>query len=280
MQKTFETPGQVTLDLRIPTGEISIDPTLPDRVELDLIAHDEESERLLEEARIESRQTGGGYEVLVDVPSKRNFGLSALFGRTGITCRVRCPEGSNAELRTKSADVGARGTLGNVDVVTASGDVELRDVERALNVKSASGDLRAEAVGGDVTVQSASGDVSVESIGGRGKIQTVSGDLHVGEAHGDLTANSVSGDQFHAAVSEGNVRANSVSGDVAIGIRQGSRVYLDCNTVSGDTSSELAVSGEPVGDGPLVEVRAKTVSGDITITRASAPADNAQEVHA
>jgi DUF4097 and DUF4098 domain-containing protein YvlB len=102
----------------------------------------------------------------------------------------------------------------------------------------------------------------------------------VGEAHGDLTANSVSGDQFHAAVSEGNVRTNSVSGDVAIGIRQGSRVYLDCNTVSGDTSSELAVSGEPVGDGPLVEVRAKTVSGDITITRASAPADNAQEVHA
>jgi hypothetical protein len=40
------------------------------------------------------------------------------------------------------------------------------------------------------------------------------------------------------------------------------------------------MTGEPAADGPLIEIRVKTVSGDITITRAPAPADSTQEVHA
>ena len=46
----------------------------------------------------------------------------------------------------------------------------------------------------------------------------------------------------------------------------------------------IAVSAKTItvetADGPLIEIRVKTVSGDITITRAPAPADSAQEVHA
>jgi hypothetical protein len=83
------------------------------------------------------------------------------------------------------------------------------------------------------------------------------------------------------AVVTGDVTVNSASGDVRIGIRRGSRAYLDCSTVSGDTTSELDVTGEePAGDGPLVNVKARTVSGDITITRAPAPAQHAEEVQA
>ena len=84
----------------------------------------------------------------------------------------------------------------------------------------------------------------------------------------------------------GQVNATSVSGDVTIGVRRGSKVYLDCNTISGDTSSELELTTDaPAGDGPLVEIRAKTVSGDIRITRAPAPVNDngsshpVQEVH-
>ncbi|MDQ1465731.1 MAG: hypothetical protein QOH10_146, partial [Actinomycetota bacterium] len=77
------------------------------------------------------------------------------------------------------------------------------------------------------------------------------------------------------AVMQGNVAAHSVSGDVTIGVRRGSKVFLDCNTVSGDTASELELTTDaPAGDGPLVEIRAKTVSGDIRITRAAAPVTN------
>jgi len=283
MQKSFETPGSVALDIRLPSGEIEIDPTLDGRVEIELTPHDDESLRLVEASRVELNERGGVYEVLIDVPSRtgRGFGFSISFGRQGITCVIRCPEGTMLEARTKSADVEARGTLGGVSAQTASGDVRLRRVDGDLRVKSASGDTHAELVTGDVSVQSASGDIELGEVRGVVRANTVSGDLSVESAFGDVAATTVSGDQTHGAIVQGSFVANAVSGDIHVGVRRGSRVYLDCTTISGDTRSELELSGEPIGDGPLVEIRTKTVSGDITIARASAPAsDTHQEVHA
>jgi DUF4097 and DUF4098 domain-containing protein YvlB len=141
-----------------------------------------------------------------------------------------------------------------------------------------------------VSVQTASGDVQVDSVRGPVSIATASGDVRIDEAYDDVSANTVSGDQDHGAVMTGVLAAHSVSGDVHIGVRRGSRVFLDCNTVSGDTSSELELTSDaPAGAGPLVEIKAKTVSGDIRITRAAAPrssspadnpSDTEQEVHA
>jgi len=277
MQRSFETPGPVTLDLRIPTGEIEIQPTLDGRVEVELVAHDEESQALVDAARIEQH----GDHIHVEVPHKRGgFGFQFFFGRSGISCRVKCPPSSNLEVRSKSADVLGRGTLGNVSVNTASGEVELRIVDGNLGVKSASGDIQAERVGGNASLHTASGDVFLGFVGGTATVNGVSGDVRIGEAIADTSVTTVSGDQQHEAVFGGSVTAQSVSGDVLVAVRRGAKVYLDCNTLSGDTSSELDMTGEPAGDGPLIEIRVKTVSGDITITRAPAPADSAQEVHA
>jgi hypothetical protein len=286
MQKTFEVTGPVELDLRLVRGEIEIDPTLDGRVEIDLTAHDDESQRLVDEARVELQDHADRQRVIVDVP-RRGGGLSfgIVFGRSGITCRVRCPEGSLVNVKSKSADLLARGTIGGLNVQTASGDVEVDRVRGGVNVKSASGDVQAREVGGGVSIQTASGDIDIEIVRGAVSIATASGDVRIGEAYDNVNANTVSGDQDHGAVMTGQLAAHSVSGDVRIGVRRGSRVYLDCNTVSGDTSSELELTDDAAtGDGPLVEIRAKTVSGDIKITRAPAPTQTPsvtdQEVHA
>jgi putative adhesin len=279
MQKTFEVQGPVELDVRLASGDIAVDASVEGRVEVELIAHDEESQRLVDGARIELTHAGQRPTVVVDVPQKRGFNLS-LFGRSGIECRVRCPHESGLAARTKSADILARGTLGGLNVTTASGDIEVDRVTGGVNVKSASSDFSAREVGDGVNIQTASGDIDIDVARGPVNITSVSGDISLGEAYGNVNANSVSGDQDHRAVMQGLVSANSVSGDITIAVRRGSKAFLECTTVSGDTTSELELSSEaPSGDGPLVEVRAKTVSGDIRITRAPAPA-NTQEVHA
>jgi Putative adhesin len=279
MQKSFEVQGPVELDVRLASGDIEVDPTADGRVEVELIAHDEESQRLVENARVELSPHGQRPTVVVDVPQKRGFSIT-LFGRSGIECRIRCPHDSGLSVKTKSADIVARGTLGGVNVQTASGDVQLERVSGGVNVKSASSDFSAREIFGGVNLQTASGDVEIETAHGVINVTTVSGDISIGEAYDNVTANSVSGDQDHRAVMQGTVAAHSVSGDVTIAVRRGSKAFLDCTTVSGDTSSELEMTGEaPAGEAPFVEIRAKTVSGDIRITRAPAPADT-QEVHA
>ncbi len=281
MQKTFEVEGPVELDVRLASGEIEVEASTEGRVEVELTAHDDDWQRLVDAARVELVHHGSRATVLVDVPQKRGgIGLSSLFGRSGIECRVRCPQESGVSVRTKSADVSARGGLGALNVQTASGDVEADRVSGAVNVKAASSDVSVREIGGAVNVQTASGDVEIEVARGPVNVTSVSGDISIGEAYDDVSTNSVSGDQDHGAVMQGVVAAHTVSGDVTIAIRRGSRAFLDCTTVSGDTSSELELrSDAPSDDGPFVEVRAKTVSGDIRITRAPAPA-NTQEVHA
>jgi DUF4097 and DUF4098 domain-containing protein YvlB len=278
MHQSFEVAGPVELEIRLASGDIDVDTSLDGRVEVELTAHDEESQRLVDSARIELRDGGSRATIVVDVPQKKGFGLS-LFGRSGIDCRIRCPEESGLSARTKSADLVVRGTLGGLNVVTASGDVEVDRVSGGVNVKGASCDVTAREVG-PVNIQTASGDIDIDRARGPVNVTSVSGDISIAAACDNVSANSVSGDQDHRAVMRGVVAAHSVSGDVTIGVRRGSKAFLDCTTVSGDTVSELEMTGEvPDGDGPLVEIRAQTVSGDIRITRAPAPTDT-QEVHA
>jgi DUF4097 and DUF4098 domain-containing protein YvlB len=258
MQKTFETTGPLSLDIRVASGEVLIEPGLEGRTEVELIGHDDASRQAVEEARVEL--VDNGHRVVIDVSPRNTSFFNFVLGRGGVTCRVRCPERASADVRTKSADVQGRGRFTSVEVQTASGDVSFDEVEQGASAKTASG------------------DVQVGVIGEGGAIHTVSGDAFVGEAGASLAVNTVSGDIRVDAVQQGNVTLGAVSGDIVVGVRRGSRLWVDAQSISGDTDSELELAGTPTSDeGPLVELRAKTVSGDIRVVRAPAPIH--EEVH-
>jgi len=72
-----------------------------------------------------------------------------------------------------------------------------------------------------------------------------------------------------SSAKEGSFEMQSVSGDLTLGLRSGSRLWVDARSTSGKTKSELDISDAPASeDRPLVELRAKSVSGDITVVRA------------
>jgi DUF4097 and DUF4098 domain-containing protein YvlB len=279
MHKTFDVSGPVNVDVQLASGDIRIDRANGDTAEVELRANDPESQELIDNATVELR----GRDLVVDVPGKRgfNFNLGNLFGGRGITCLIRCEQGSSVRVRSKSADVVVAIDVAAADIATASGDARLENVHGDLAFKGASGDVAARNVGGRASVNTASGDIQLENVGGQVNANSASGDITVESAHADVRANTASGDISIALVTTGEVAVNSASGDVSVGVRRGSQVYLDCSTVSGDAHSELGPTGDtPAGDGPMVHLKARTVSGDISITRAGAPAGQAEEVQA
>ncbi len=272
----FDTPGVVRLDLEIPFGRVEIETATGDSTHVSLEGSDSVTRELVDNARVEAHQRGEDSEVIVEV---KHRGFMFSIGRSPeIRLRVICPAGAEATVRTKSGDVRARGTYGSFEAKTASGDVEIEDVQGDARIKTASGDVSLESVGGQTQIQSTSGDVAIRQARGDLVVQAVSGDLWLREAGGSVHANTVSGDLRLEAVVAGTVEAQTVSGDVHVAVRRGSRVYVDATTISGSTASEFDLSDAPQddadaeADAPLVEVRAKTVSGDITIARAPAPA--------
>jgi hypothetical protein len=280
--ETFATPGPVRLDLELPAGAIEIETGETDetRVELEALSGKEQVQEMVADARIESTRRGDAYEVTVAVRTRSGVWISFSHGpdiRVGtpdMRLRITCPKGASIDARTKSADLRAVGEYADVDFKTASGDVAIDDVAEA-HVKSASGDVHIDTVRGSLDVKTVSGDVHVGSVARDTTVQAVSGDVHIQENNGSVSASTVSGDQRYQAVVQGRVELRAVSGDIAVGIRRGSRVFIDANTVSGSTSSEFELSdapqAPPAADAPLAEVFAKTVSGDVRIERAPAP---------
>lgn len=282
IERTFQTPGAVALDLRIPSGRIDVETADVAETYVELRADSEES---IERATVELRDRGGTYELVVEVEKKR----TGLFGgaidisigdfgfqRNQYRLKVRCPRDPEGRFATASADVYVHGRLRSLEAKTASGDVSGDDVLGDAAVKTASGDVKLQTIGGEARINTVSGDVHLHSVAQPLTVQVVSGDVRVEAAGSSVGIKSVSGDVWLNAVVEGDVTVTSVSGDVQVGIRRGSSVQVDATTVSGTMSSELELGEAPPGgadDGPLVDVRAKTVSGDVRLARAPARAE-------
>lgn len=258
------------LKVRNPAGDVRIETadTAETTVELVALNDSDATRNAIEKAVVAAR----GDEVAVEIEG-RSWSIS--IGSLGITSpkvsvRITCPHGSDLDCNTASAELETAGRLGDVRVRTASGDTRLDRIEGSLELHTASGDVSVEHVGGRAGVNSVSGDVIVREAQQGLAVNSVSGDVTVEEVTGDLTVGSVSGDQIVRAAGPGDVALKAVSGDVLVAIRRGLRVRLDVNSVSGTIGSELEVSDTPTrSDGPETNLRVRTVSGDVKISRAA-----------
>lgn len=163
---------------------------------------------------------------------------------------------SDVKLNTVSGDLMADGITGDASVNAVSGDVQIRALSGTLTANSVSGDVAASGAIRKATVDTVSGSVLVDA----------SGDVHA------VTLNTVSGggtvrlDEGLAA----NYAIRSVSGRVQVdGVVRSGRG-------TGITTSFTGSVGELSGS--FVDVRANTVSGDVTVLRrTSVPAPDSGE---
>ena len=234
--ETFDTPEAPGLRINLPSGDVRIETGETEQTRVELSGPDED------EARIELRRN----EIVVEVERKKLFG-----SRGDYRLVISAPHGAEVDAHTASGDIDGKGRFGDVSVNSASGDVSFGAVDGRFEINTASGDVEADFVGGDLRVNSASGDVTI------------------GESEHDAKIRTASGDITLRSVARGKVDINSASGDVEVGIRRGSKVWIDASSMSGDTTSEMELGdAPPESEGPTVDFRARTMSGDITVRRA------------
>ena len=274
--ETFETPRQLAVSAKLPRGDIEVQTTDDPQAVVVLEGSGDRAERQLERADIRLENRGDYDELIVDVDpddiswsaGRMRLSINLDIRKDDIDLRLKVPHGTILRASTGSADIRAVGRYREIETKTASGDVSVDEVEEDATIKVASGDVHVDRVGGALKVQTAAGDVYSGPVGADAEVKTASGDVRLDDVGGSVSVNSASGDVRVGAVSQGKVELKSVSGDMVVGVRTGSRVWMDVKTITGDARSELDASAEDDGEGPLVELKATAMSGDIKIVRA------------
>jgi DUF4097 and DUF4098 domain-containing protein YvlB len=268
----FETHLPVDLYIEIGKGRVAVSCT--DTTESTVRVDGRDADQVVVEQ--------DGDQISVVAPRQRGgfFGSDA-----SLQVHVVVPTSSNVATKTGSADVSIEGVAGSatirsgsgdvaVDalgaasvVETGSGDIKVDDAHAELKVKSGSGDVRVGHIGGMLAISTGSGDVEIGTSVGAAVVKTGSGDLRVGEAHSDVAMSTGSGDFVVDHARAGRLTAKGASGDVRVGIPAGVPVWTDISTVSGTIHSSLSSAGQPDEGQDHIELRAKTVSGDIVLTQ-------------
>jgi hypothetical protein len=269
----FETPGSVSLQVKLPSGRVLVATADEPRTTVEVVAVGRRGQDAIDEIEVTMEERLGRHVVRVEQKDRFRWGPIQITWGGDFECRVTCPPGSDLDLAGGSTQIRAEGELGEVSVRTASGDIRLESVSRELQVKTASGDIAVSTASSDATVTSVSGDVEVESAKASLTARAVSGDVTIGSVIGALGVSTTSGDVDVKSIAGGDVRVQTVSGDVRLGIARGTRTWIDAASVSGRLESELGLEDqEPVADegGAVVPLHVKTVSGDVSVVRAAA----------
>jgi Putative adhesin len=242
--ETFPVHGPLSIVVRIPSGSVLVETAETVEATVTIEPLNGPAEKALADVTVEldgDRLTvGGGGSRMSLITRPPSFRVA-----------VVAPHDSRLDVATVSADVRAEGRYGSLEAKTVSGDLAAGDVAE------------------NATVKTVSGDVKLSRVGGRVAANSVSGDVRVVEARLGVETKTVSGDQSIESVKEGRAELQSVSGDIRVGIQQGSGVWFDLKSASGKTTCELEPADGPAGEGPNVELRAKAVSGNISVVRAA-----------
>ena len=271
---TFETPGSVSLQIKLPSGRVVVTTADEPRTTVEVVAVGRRGQDAIDDIEITMDEHSGRHVIRVEQRDRFRWGPIQISWGGDFECRISCPPGADLDLSGASTDVRVDGELGDVSARTASGDIRVQTVGGPLQVKTASGDVFVGVVRGQGSIATVSGDVGIERLDAPLTARAVSGDITVGSVASELGISTTSGDVDLKTVLEGDVRVQTVSGDVRVGIARGTRVWVDAASVSGRLESELGLEGQESAAGDaesaVVPLHVKTVSGDVSVVRAAA----------
>lgn len=271
-EHTFETSEPVQLFVELGKGVVHVRATETSTTEVrvqgreaDQVQVEQHGRRITVVAPKQRSLFGGDASLQVDVTVPQDSDVAVRSGSADVLLDGRVGAG---QLKSGSGDVRVASLGGPSVVETGSGDIRVDAAHADLRVKSGSGEITLGRTAASLVVSTGSGDVTVDHAAGPTAVKTGSGDLKVRESTTDVSLATGSGDLTIGSAQRGKVTVKGASGDVRVGVPEGVPVWTDISTVSGQIRSTIGGAGEPTEGQPYVELRAKTVSGDVVLVRA------------
>jgi putative adhesin len=278
---SFDTPGPITATIDMVIGAVRI--TAADRgpAVVDVRPSDtsnEEDAKAAEQTRVEYAND----QLLVRAPRMRSWLPRSRGASVDVT--IQLPAGSDIRGTGQMTDFDCDGPLGDCRIKTGMGQIRIAQAD-ALTLKSGVGDVSVDRVTGHAEVTMGSGDVRVRELDSGGVIKSSNGDTWVGVAGGDVRikaangsiavdlaqatvgAKSANGDVRLAEAVRDSVVLETRLGDVEVGIREGTTAWLDVRAAAGKVLNALESADAPEPSAETVQVRARTVAGNVVIRR-------------
>lgn len=301
---TFAAEGPLHLDAQLrassmsvsaaPTDQVTVKVTLAKGVHINADQEEVAVEYSAGTLQIEVPETTGGglkfgpiqignftshrYQIDVEIPEASS--VKAQAGSGSITtsgslesATTRCGSGriSVDQAREVYAKCGsgqiALGRAEKLEAIAGSGDITVNSITDG-QLTAGSGDIRVTSATGHLELKTGSGDMRLETVA---EVSAVagSGGIEIGQLRGQFSAKTGSGDITVQRAVEGLIQATAAAGDISCGIPSGTAVLQDCSTVAGRLSSALSEADGPAEtDEHRLELRARTVSGNISVHRA------------
>ena len=271
MKHDFPVTGPIEVDIELHAGDITVSACATSTAGVEVTGSRADS------VVVEVHQD----RVTVVEPRRSGF----LAGRGELQVVIVVPDGSTLVGKLGSADVRSTGELGAVRLSTGAGDVSLAEVTGTVLLKTGAGDIHVESLGGESEIKAGAGTITVGRTRGATLLKTGAGSIEVGDASApvmlksgsgnlslgsaahDATLSAASGDIRVGRMSTGQASLKNVSGDIRLGIPDGTPVWTDVSTSTGRVRSTLTPTGAPADGQGHVEVRARSVSGDIFLER-------------
>jgi hypothetical protein len=182
-----------------------------------------------------------------------------------ITARV--PAGSVLSGKSSSSHVRAGGVWSAVRLSTSAAEVDVAEVTGDADVESSTATITVARVGGSLRAKNVAGRLLIGDVTHDVSLTTASGDIHLHSAGGSVRADSASGSIEIGELRQGRADLRTASGSVGVGVAAGTGVWMDLNTLSGRSASDLTAQGDTPPTKATLELRVRSVSGDIHVHR-------------
>jgi DUF4097 and DUF4098 domain-containing protein YvlB len=228
----------------------SPDVPAPDRREV-RIATSSGSITVIAEARVDVVAEGGAH-----VATEADGTVEVSPRRSSVSITVRCPEGVDLVVGTRSGSLLLRGHLGSVRATTLSGRIDADDLARA-DLRAMSGSIVVGSCAEICRVKTKSGSIKIGSAGAA-EVSIGSGSVEVAHVKGAVRIRAISGSVGVVAEGHGPIEVETMSGSITITLPAGCHPDVRTRSLSSRPRIDLPAGRD-------CDVVARTMSGGIVV---------------